>query len=76
MHIFEDYATLDTIADSDLVLYCPRQHNFRAIDGLIVRFEFRRRKGEKGKCFMFPPRIAVGRGNIQPVLYEERKGTG
>src|SRR5271170_1938545 len=40
--------------EGDPVLYCPLDFNFRAIDGIIVRFAGR-------KCFMFPIQITVAK---------------
>ena len=36
--------------EGDPVLYCPIDFNYRAIDGIIVRFF-------EGKCYMFPLQI-------------------
>jgi hypothetical protein len=42
--------------EGDPVLYCPIDFNYRAIDGIIVRFTGR-------KCFMFPLQITVAKSH-------------
>ncbi|PUU79217.1 hypothetical protein B9Z19DRAFT_1125584 [Tuber borchii] len=46
------------------ILYCPMQFNFRAIDGIIVRFDLSNGvNGKKGKCFMFPLQITIAKSH-------------
>ncbi|KAG0128866.1 hypothetical protein HOY82DRAFT_621391 [Tuber indicum] len=46
------------------ILYCPIQFNFRAIDGIIVRFDLSGQPdGKRGKCFMFPLQITIAKSH-------------
>ncbi|KAG0632869.1 hypothetical protein HOY80DRAFT_1141821 [Tuber brumale] len=47
------------------ILYCPMQFNFRAIDGIIVRFDLSNQEnGRRGKCFMFPLQITIAKSHL------------
>lgn len=46
------------------ILYCPIKFNFRAIDGIIARFDFSNKSnGKKGKCCIFPLQITIAKSH-------------
>lgn len=65
--MFQGYSTF--MITEQPMLCCPRQFNFCAINGLIVRFDLSyQSNGKKGKCFLFPVQITITKWHAKPKL--------
>jgi len=60
--MFRGYPTF--VITEEPILYCPIRFNFRAIDGIIVRFDLSHQPNRrKGKCFLFPLQITIAKSH-------------